>query len=50
MPEGCCFVLGDNRNHSQDSRSSVLGFVPREDIEGKVFFRFAPLERFGAIG
>lgn len=50
VPEGCCFVLGDNRNHSQDSRSSVLGFVPREDIEGKVFFRFAPLERFGAIG
>ncbi len=50
VPEGCCFVLGDNRNHSQDSRSSALGFVPEGDIEGKVFFRFAPLERFGAIG
>ena len=50
VPSGCCFVLGDNRNHSQDSRSSVLGFVPLEDIEGKAVFRFAPFSAFGPVG
>lgn len=49
VPRGCYFVLGDNRNHSQDSRSSTLGFVPLEDIEGKVVFRFAPLNSIGPI-
>lgn len=49
VPRDCYFVLGDNRNHSQDSRSSTLGFVPREDIEGRVVFRFAPLSGFGPI-
>ena len=48
-PPDCYFVLGDNRNHSQDSRSSTLGCVPLGDIEGRAFFRFAPLERFGPI-
>lgn len=49
VPPGCFFVLGDNRNHSQDSRSSALGFVPLDDIEGRAVFRFAPLSRFGPI-
>ena len=49
VPPGCYFVLGDNRNHSQDSRSAALGFVPREDIEGKAVFRFAPFSAFGPI-
>lgn len=49
VPPGCYFVLGDNRNHSQDSRSAALGFVPLEDIEGKAVFRFSPLSDFGPI-
>lgn len=50
VPADCYFVLGDNRNHSQDSRGSALGFVPRQDIEGRVVFRFAPLSGFGPVG
>ena len=36
VPEGCVFVLGDNRNHSSDSRNSRYGMIPVEDLLGKV--------------
>lgn len=33
------FVLGDNRNNSEDSRSGNIGLVKRDLIEGKVWFQ-----------
>ena len=49
VPEGTVFAMGDNRNHSTDSRSSWVGFIKREDILGKAFFRFLPFGSFGSI-
>jgi len=49
VPEGNYFVMGDNRMHSADSRSSRIGFIPAEEIVGKVVFRIWPMERIGAV-
>ncbi len=49
VPEGKYFVMGDNRQHSTDSRSSYVGFIDREDILGKAVIRLYPLEKFGSL-
>ena len=41
------FVLGDNRNNSEDSRSADIGNVKKEDILGKAWFVVSPREHFG---
>ena len=40
LKENEYFVLGDNREHSLDSRSSILGFVDEERIYGTVVLKF----------
>ena len=41
VPEGCVFVLGDNRNHSTDGR--VIGPISKDSIIGEAVLRFWPL-------
>lgn len=43
------FVLGDNRNGSEDSRYAYIGNIKLKEIEGQVWFVRSPKERFGRI-
>ncbi|WP_309068966.1 signal peptidase I [Microbacterium sp.] len=53
VPDGSLWVMGDNRDRSRDSRYNTDqpggGFVPLDNVVGKVFLRTWPFDRFGGI-
>jgi signal peptidase I len=47
VPQGYIFVMGDNRNNSNDSH--VWGLLPDENAIGRAIFRFYPLNKLGEV-
>jgi len=49
VPENCYFLMGDHRSTSIDSRSTVIGCIPMEQIVGKLFLKVWPLNSLSLL-
>jgi len=49
IPEDCVFVMGDNREHSKDSRDASVGIVRNDQLVGKAVLQVYPFSEFGVV-